>query len=190
MFGRPRYVAVGSAQTSSSEFTTRNGGNITHIAESLNLQNPDETASSESFTHDLDVPPRVVKWGMDWRVTTKMFLLFISGMALAMGHHYYYHSLAGTIVFPSTDETSEWNLDRQAWKIRFGTAFAFLVKACLATVIVIAYNQYVWIVCKKRSYSISGLDALFSATTDMFALANPELSSTAKMSTLLAALVW
>ena len=135
-------------------------------------------------------PAHFVKWGIHWLVPAQMLSLFVAGIGLAIGHHYYYHSLAGTEVMPATRIVSQWDIGRQEWKIRFGTAFAFLAKTCLATAIAIAYTQHVWASCRRKAYSVSGLDALFSATSDVFAFASFELTLRAKVGALLAALVW
>jgi hypothetical protein len=135
-------------------------------------------------------PVHLVKWGVHWLAPAKMLSLFVAGVALAIGHHCYYRSLAGTKVIPTASIVSAWDTDRQEWKIRFGTAFAFLAKTCLATAIAVAYTQHIWASCKRKAYSISGLDALFSATSDVFAFASLELTLRAKVGALLAALVW
>ena len=114
----------------------------------------------------------------------------VAGIVLSVGHHCYYQSLTGTEVVTTDRIISQWDTDRQEWKIRFGTAFAFLAKTCLATTITIAYTQHIWATCKREAYSVSGLDALFSATSDLFAFANPELTLRAEVVALLAALVW
>jgi hypothetical protein len=139
---------------------------------------------------DSHEPVQFVKWGIHWQAPAKMLSLFVAGVALAIGHHCYYRSLAGTKVIPTASLTSAWDTDRQEWKIRFGTAFAFLAKACLTTAIAIAYTQHIWASCKRKAYSISGLDALFSATSNVFAFISLELTMRAKVGALLAALVW
>ncbi|CAN9173861.1 unnamed protein product [Alternaria alternata] len=132
----------------------------------------------------------MVKWGIYWLAPAKMLSLFIAGIALAVGHHCYYRSLAGTKVMPTDIAASAWDIDRQEWKIRFGTAFAFLAKTCLATSIAIAYTQHIWATCREKAYSISGLDAMFNATSDVLAFASADLTLRSKVAALLAALVW
>lgn len=117
-----------------------------------------------------------------------MLSLFLGGIALAVGHHCYYQSLSGSEVLPSIDTLFAWDTNRQEWKIRFGIAFAFLEKTSLATAIAIAYTQYLWATCRKKAYSISGLDAMFSAPLDVFAFASSELILRAIVGALLAAL--
>jgi hypothetical protein len=135
-------------------------------------------------------PAHMVKWGIYWLAPAKMLSLFIAGIALAVGHHCYYRSLAGTKVMPTDIAASAWDIDRQEWKIRFGTAFAFLAKTCLATSIAIAYTQHIWATCREKAYSISGLDAMFNATSDVLAFASADLTLRSKVAALLAALVW
>lgn len=119
-----------------------------------------------------------------------MLSFFIIGTVLTLGHHCYYSSLAGTEVIPNARITSKWDTDRQEWKIRFRTAFAFLAKTFLAAAIAIAYTQHIWVSCKRTAYSISGLDAMFSATSDIFAFASLELTLGAKVGAHLAAFIW
>ena len=133
---------------------------------------------------------QVVQWGIHWLVPAKMLALLVLGITLAVGHQCYYHSLAGTEVFSTTNQTSAWDTSRQEWKIRFGTAFAFLAKTCLASSIAIAYTQHIWASRRKKAYSISGLDSLFSATSDVFAFASLDLTVRAKIDAVLAAFVW
>jgi hypothetical protein len=58
-----------------------------------------------------------------------MIALFIIGTVLALAHHFYYETLNGTEVMPTK---SNWTLQGiksgQEWKIRYGTAFAFMTK--------------------------------------------------------------
>ena len=135
-------------------------------------------------------PVHFVQWGIHWLVPAKMLALFATGIALAIGHHCYYHSLAGTEVLSTANQASTWDTNRQEWKIRFGTAFAFLAKTCLASSVAIAYTQHIWASCRRKAYSISGLDALFSATSDVFAFASLDLAVRAKIGAVLAAFVW
>ncbi|EGX88109.1 hypothetical protein CCM_09245 [Cordyceps militaris CM01] len=134
-------------------------------------------------------PVKLVQWGIYWLTIVQMISFFAAGVAFSVGHHLFYNSLNGTEVTATKNGTSRWDLQRQEWKIRVGTGFAFIAKTCLASAIVVAYKQRVWTSCRQRAYSIAGLDALFSAPTDLLAFINSELLC-CKLATVLAALVW
>ncbi|ATY67313.1 hypothetical protein A9K55_000361 [Cordyceps militaris] len=134
-------------------------------------------------------PVKLVQWGIYWLTIVQMVSFFAAGVAFSVGHHLFYNSLNGTEVTATKNGTSRWDLQRQEWKIRVGTGFAFIAKTCLASAIVVAYKQRVWTSCRQRAYSIAGLDALFSAPTDLLAFVNSELLC-CKLATVLAALVW
>jgi hypothetical protein len=93
-----------------------------------------------------------------------MIWSFLSGIILALGHHLYYASRAGTIVHDS--HGSNWAIHSQEWILRFGLAFAFLVKGFFIIAVGLAYTQCVWFSVKHRGMRIGGLDALFSAIKD------------------------
>ncbi|KAF8849955.1 hypothetical protein BDZ45DRAFT_603543, partial [Acephala macrosclerotiorum] len=63
----------------------------------------------------------LVSWGVDWRKPFFVCTALLCGLTLALWHHLYYSSLNGTV---AGDE------ERQAWAIRFGTAFTLLVTSC------------------------------------------------------------
>jgi hypothetical protein len=161
-------------------------------------ESADEIRTDEAPVSSAEAKPLVVQYestcfdkrGIHWLVPAQMVSLLVAGIALAVGHHAYYQSLAGTKVLPIDDTTSAWNTARQEWKIRFGTAFAFLAKTCLATSVAIAYTQHIWATCRKKAYSVSGLDAMFSATSDIFAITNRDLASRAKIGALMVAIFW
>lgn len=60
------------------------------------------------------------------------FLLL--GGAVGLGHHYFYQSL--------NDTTTPNNFSQQM-NIAYGTAFAFVAKACMVAAVVCAYTQYI-----------------------------------------------
>ncbi|PMD60549.1 uncharacterized protein K444DRAFT_629480 [Hyaloscypha bicolor E] len=120
------------------------------------------------------------RWRIGWLVPTQMVVLLTSGTLLAVGHHLYYNSLAGQPV----GKTS------QQWATRFGTAFTFLVKACLVSAVSTAYIQHIWVMFRQKSMSIGALDATFSATTDPFSFLSIEMLKRVKIGALLALLTW
>lgn len=208
--GSPKYTAIDSTEYSASMLTDNRTNTKPQDDATLRCDPAGGTARPSSILVEIQsgnptrrsikaLPSRIssvhetapfVKWGIHWLVPAKMLALLVAGIALAIGHHCYYHSLAGTEVLSSANQASTWDTNRQEWKIRFGTAFAFLAKTCLASSIAIAYTQHIWASCRKKAFSISGLDALFSATSDVFAFASLDLTVRAKIDAVLAAFVW
>jgi hypothetical protein len=92
-------------------------------------------------------PTQYVSWGVNWRKPAFMSSMLFCGFVLSIGHHLYYRSL---------NNTTAGNPAQQAWSIRFGTAFAFLVVACLHASTAVAFGQYVWTVVRRRSLTIGG----------------------------------
>lgn len=156
----------------------RMGRNLVDCS-SQNLQ--DDFAAKEA--NILETKPGGMKTRLmkDWKAPSKMIALLVAGLVLAIGHHYYYRSLAGNIVTNSSD---------QEWKIRFGTAFAFLVKACFAGAVFLAYTEHAWTSLSNSKYSVGGLNAIFSGPSDPLNFLNTEFLLHAKIAAALAAVVW
>ncbi|KAL2074611.1 hypothetical protein VTL71DRAFT_8389 [Oculimacula yallundae] len=198
MANSPTYTAVDSTDNTDSRSTREDKNNDVRVSSLVE----NEVSVSEDSNDKATTPPKVhsyldpnapettqlVKWGINWLVPVKMLALFIGGSALAVGHHCYYQSLVDTRVSSNSSKSSSWDIDSQEWKIRFGTAFAFLAKTFLAAAVSIAYKQHIWATCRRKAYSIAGLDALFSATADLFAFTSSEFTIRAKVSAVLAAL--
>jgi hypothetical protein len=119
-------------------------------------------------------------WRIDWLVPTQMAALLAIGTLLAVGHHLFYNSLAGHPVGKIS----------QQWATRYGTAFTFLVKACLVSAVSTAYTQHIWVMFRQKSMSIGALDATFSATSDPFSFLSVEMLKRVKIGTLLALMTW
>ncbi|KAI5464468.1 hypothetical protein BGZ63DRAFT_503248 [Mariannaea sp. PMI_226] len=130
-------------------------------------------------------------WGVHWRSPVTMILFFLGATGCAIGHHFYYSRLDGTVV---TNTSSRWDLESvrngQEWAIRFGTAFAFLVKTLFAAAVAIAFQQRLWVTARKRTMSVAGLDAMFAAANSITSLTNFEFLHKAKVGAVLAILVW
>jgi hypothetical protein len=138
-------------------------------------------------TPEWQTRPRQAKWGVNWRAPFKMLGLLVSGVGLALGHYFYYESLDGTIVIPPK---SRYDLDDQEWHARFGTALAFWVKTCFAAAVAIAYKQSAWLSMRSKAHSISGLDSMFSGTTDILAYFSLDFMLHAKVAALIAGVTW
>ncbi|RPA94298.1 hypothetical protein L873DRAFT_1837705 [Choiromyces venosus 120613-1] len=110
-----------------------------------------------------------------------MTVLFLLGIAFAVGHYAFYKSWRDNIV--------EENL-QQEYIIRAGTAFAFLSKASLVGAVVVAHKQIAWDTVRKRAITVDGIDAMFVAPTDFTSFLNGDMIKRAKVATLLALLAW
>jgi hypothetical protein len=138
-------------------------------------------------TSEWQTRSRQAKWDVNWRAPFKMLGLLVSGVGLAFGHYFYFKSLDGTIVVPPK---SRYDLDDQEWHARFGTALAFLVKTCFAAAVTIAYKQSAWLNMRSNAHSISGLDSMFSGTTDILAYLSLDFMLNAKVAALMAGVTW
>ena len=115
----------------------------------------------------------------------------VAGLVLAFSHWLYYRSLDGKEV---RNIDARWTLEavkhNQEWKIRFGTVFAFGVKAAFAAAIIEAYRQHIWTTAKKKLISVAGLDAMFASTSDVLAFTELDFVCNAKLATMMALCVW
>lgn len=136
-------------------------------------------------------PTTNVDWHIDRRSPAKMIALFIIGTALALGRRFYYETLNGTEVMPTK---SNWTLQGiksgQEWKIRYGTAFAFMTKTAFAAAIAFAYKEHIWVTARQKALSVSGLDAMFAAVSDIFSFLDFDFISHVKLASFLALLTW
>lgn len=128
-----------------------------------------------------------VQWGIDWRVPTTMAGLLVSGVLLATVHHILYHALDG-----KTARSGEniWDIQDQAWSIRFGTAIALLAKTWLAGAVTMAYQQQIWMNFRCADYTVGGIGSMLAALGDCFSFFNWELLARAKIAMGLALVVW
>ncbi|KAJ6451162.1 hypothetical protein C8R45DRAFT_1125151 [Mycena sanguinolenta] len=118
----------------------------------------------------------------------KIVLAWVSALALASGHHAFYASLEGHPVTSGTTASSF--VHSQAWASAVGTAFAFLVRSLLAVSAGTAFLQCAWRVARKRAVSISGLNAMWSSLTNVFAFLSLDFWRTAQGIVVISALAW
>ncbi|KAL4925510.1 uncharacterized protein BDV17DRAFT_183888 [Aspergillus undulatus] len=90
---------------------------------------------------------------------TAMGVCWIIGLGLAIGHHFYYFSLDGTIV-PGQSQ--------QEWSLRVGTGMAFLTKTFLTTAVGIALVQNLWWILRLRPVRLSTLDSMWDVRGNIF----------------------
>ncbi|KAK3988799.1 hypothetical protein QBC44DRAFT_397347 [Cladorrhinum sp. PSN332] len=131
------------------------------------------------------------RWGIHWQAPTSMITFFVAGLAAAIGHHVFYSSLHDKVV---VETNSRWDLeavrDGQEWKIRFGTALAFLTQSLFAEAIDGAFQQTIWVAAREKAISIEGLDAMFSAGGTIWSFFKFEFIRKASLGALLGLLKW
>ena len=106
---------------------------------------------------------------------------FISGLALAIGHHFFYDYLNDRIVE---------NQNQQEWFLRIGTGMAFLVRALLSTAVGISYTQMLWWTLRSKSITIEGINSLFGVTHTAWDFTTLELWTTAPALAIAAVIAW
>ncbi|KAH7076758.1 hypothetical protein BKA63DRAFT_565135 [Paraphoma chrysanthemicola] len=149
-----------------------------------------ESMVAESTTadrHPSSSDGRPVQWHVSPRALLSMLGLLVSGIIISIGHHLFYSHLNGRAV-REIDGGSPYVT--QTWIIRYGTAFSFLAKALLASAVVVAYKQNIWINLRSKSNTVSTIDAMFAATYDVLAVASPSLLLRAKVPALMAIITW
>ncbi|KAF4631466.1 hypothetical protein G7Y89_g6667 [Cudoniella acicularis] len=130
-----------------------------------------------------------IQWKLDWKAPLSMIGLLLAGLGFAMIHHFYYASLEGTEALPSTGLRG-WNTGSQEWKVRYGTALAFVSKTTIAAAISLAYEEHLWKTLQKKAITIKGLDAAFLAFNNIVSLFNFEYIRNVKLGFALALLSW
>ncbi|TAQ89052.1 hypothetical protein B7494_g2621 [Chlorociboria aeruginascens] len=186
---------IGASEQSNSPLTNLESSGLSSTAKASSHATVDEIQPYESLPPAINPQERLmhdhvgqvheqekyVKWGTAWQTPFFMVMWAIVGFGFALGHHFYYQSLDGTKVGSSS---------RQNWAIRFGTAFTFLVVACLRAACDSAYKQYIWTLFKRKAFSLDALDRLFSVTSDPTAFLSWEFLRYAKIAFLIAAVCW
>ncbi|TDZ15130.1 hypothetical protein Cob_v011964 [Colletotrichum orbiculare MAFF 240422] len=113
-----------------------------------------------------------------WHSSWNMYLFLLLGIAFAVGHHMFYHSLDGKLA------------EDQVRMLRYGTILAFAAKASLGGAVIAAYQQRIWTTVRSRVLSIAALDSMFAATENLLSLVNWEFVTRAKAAAALALFVW
>lgn len=135
-----------------------------------------------SSTHLRPCPDsNLVKWGIHWYTPVGMILIFFLGVGSAITHHLYYTML---------HDTPAGTAYRQRWVIQIGTGLAFLSRASLVSVVEVARTQWLWLTLRKRFITLGGIDAMFGVTSDPTYFLNLAMLRGAKLTTLMAALIW
>ncbi|CEI66621.1 hypothetical protein FVEN_g10181 [Fusarium venenatum] len=117
-------------------------------------------------------------WHHNWRPSWSMYILVLSGIAFAIGHHFYYDALHGKVA------------NDQQGKLRYGALLAFLSKACFLNAVVLAFRQRVLMMIRRKMLTLATLDSLFAASEDLTALLNWEAWVNAKFAMALTIFIW
>ncbi|KAI5468149.1 hypothetical protein BGZ63DRAFT_460017 [Mariannaea sp. PMI_226] len=125
-----------------------------------------------------DSPNYPSQWGIHWKAPTLMLLFYALSVFSAFGHHVLY------LVFDGRTPT------KQDWVLRAGTALATICKLFLAASVAISFSQTTWNIVRTNLLTVASLDTLFSATRIPWSLFDIELLSKAKVSLLLASVIW
>lgn len=120
-------------------------------------------------------------WGIHWYSPALMLGLFLTGIASAMAHHFFYNSLNLKDV--------ESNIS-QEWAIRIGTGLAFTAKACLAASVGVAYTQRLWATLRRKPITLQAVDDLFLLTMNPTSFFSREVLWKAKLLCFMAASMW
>lgn len=123
----------------------------------------------------------VYRWRSSWQAPITMIGLLFLGGAMAWGHHFLYQSLYST-------ETPD-NFSQQR-NTAYGTAFAFMAKACMIAAVVSAYTQYIWSDFRKKFTAISTIGSAFTAVSSVVSLLDPQFLWAYKTKAILAVLTW
>ncbi|KAK1819883.1 hypothetical protein LTR12_005758 [Friedmanniomyces endolithicus] len=110
-----------------------------------------------------------------WTTPTLLFGSLLVGTLFALGHHLFYASLDGKAAAAALEDYHVLGMDVSSQQINTaaGTAFAFLVRACLTWSISIAWFQIlIWTVAKREPVGtrLVHLDVMTSALHDLTSL--------------------
>lgn len=127
---------------------------------------------------------RISKLKKIWQAPVTMVSFSLVGSALAVGHHTFYSSLRGTVVYGGSEDND------QQLNIRYGTAFAFMSKTFFVGAVASAYTQHLWTVLSSNYVKVSTIDSHFTALSSILDLISPRFLSTPKYSTMIALIAW
>lgn len=130
-----------------------------------------------------------------WKAPVVMVGTYASGLFSALGHHFFYEHLNGTVAhdnnnMPNSTVLEQWSTDGQKFNITIGTALAFLVSASLGAAVSTAYTQVAWQSIKQQSRMMGTIDAIFAILGSPLAFFNALLWLRLPVLTLLAVTFW
>uniref|UniRef100_L2FSB5 Formylmethionine deformylase-like protein n=1 Tax=Colletotrichum fructicola (strain Nara gc5) TaxID=1213859 RepID=L2FSB5_COLFN len=130
----------------------------------------------ESYTYH--PPGHIAVYQKWWHPSWNMYFFLFAGIAFAMGHHFFYKHLDGS------------EATNQLRMLRYGAALSFLSKASLASAVILAFRQRVWMTVRRKMLTLAAVDSLFAAAEDMSAIFNFEVFKQARVAMVLALYIW
>jgi len=130
----------------------------------------------------LTSPPATGKWGVPKRTYWRWPAIWVAGALGAVAHHLvnaHYHNTR-------IDEDDS----IQGVLSAFGIALSMFVKFCFTWVLYHAFLQSVWKVVRQHKFRVRTLDDLFGAADSPQWAWNWELLKEARMSAVLAGIIW
>jgi uncharacterized membrane protein AbrB (regulator of aidB expression) len=108
--------------------------------------------------------------GIHWVAPATMLGALLAGITLALVHHAFFSTLAGAKAPSSEHSILGMQVSSQQLNSSIGTAFAFLVNACLTLAVSTAYVQLFWRAAKNNetSKTIGQLDTISSGLSNVF----------------------
>lgn len=109
-----------------------------------------------------------------WLVPATAVGWLTAGILFAIGHHIFYDSLKGTTPSLAMYNIAGSQVSGQALNLAVGTAFAFLVRSCLALAMSLSYTQLAWYTIKQstRDRTIPDIDKVTSALSNLLVIMN------------------
>lgn len=139
--------------------------------DSFTMKNQGRTAARplegkpSPFNEVTHVPGQAQNRKRSWKNVFVVVGAFLAGVVLAIGHDRFNNYLNGQKV----DDF----IVPQNWVSRIATAFAFLVKMCLAVAASTSYFQRLWRNLKTRPFKVEKVDTLVAAPTDALSFLSP-----------------
>jgi hypothetical protein len=135
-------------------------------------------------SHHFQISAKTAKWGVSWfRKPLAMPIFALAGLGIAIGHHFYFQYL-------DRRQAPDDGVYSQQVVKQIGNAFVFLALACFRASIVIAYNQYIWTIFRRKSLKISTIDNLFSLPSRLLSFMSWQVLSKAPLAVVLGAVPW
>jgi hypothetical protein len=109
-----------------------------------------------------------------WLVPATTVGSLVVGILFAVGHHRFYSSLKGTTPLLAMYHVTGSQVSGQALNLAAGTAFAFLVRSCLAFAMALSYTQLAWFAIKRSTCdnTIPDIDKVTGALSNFLVLFN------------------
>ena len=128
------------------------------------------TISSRFFPHPSCAMAR--QKSIHWLAPTLMMSTAVAGIVFAAMHHAFYSSLQHNLVKTKPQNLAGFETTEQQINIILGTAFAFLVKAFLATSVGIAFIQVFWkaLTGSNNAFTLSRVDTIYSLPSSVISL--------------------